>query len=153
MRTRGGGTPFGTGSEGGVSFLNLSKLYEENRVKDVGGGGDCLFRCIAESFYGNRKKHGDVRREIVDILMENRNDFEDGENDDVYHPDWVKTLTAGAGTSYDHYLRHVIEPGKWGDTGCLLAFQRKHPEYKFMVWVRNTEMTIADEGGMRVSSR
>ena len=47
--------------------------------KDVGGDGDCLFRCLAHAIpkFGNRNKHMQVRREIVAYMKQHKNDFKD----------------------------------------------------------------------------
>ena len=54
------------------------KLKKLNMCEiDVGGGGDCLFRCLARAILGQQERHMQVRGEIVKYMKQHRNEFQD----------------------------------------------------------------------------
>ena len=53
-------------------LLSLAGQRKKNnncnrKWKDVGGGGDCLFRCLAYLRYNDKNKHPQVRKELCDF--------------------------------------------------------------------------------------
>ena len=63
----------------------LNELLQEHRLKpkDVGGGGDCYFRCIAYFIYGTATEHMRVRGEIVEWLRRNQEQYYSFIGDDM----------------------------------------------------------------------
>ena len=69
------------------------------KVKEMGGDGNCLFRTIADQIDGDEKQHRKYRRDAVDHVNANRDDYapfiEDDETIDQYLGDMSKEGTWG----------------------------------------------------------
>ena len=98
--------------------------------------GNCLFRCIAKTYYKDEKCYDAVRKEIVRILTKYRGIWEHRVELGVYSEEWIKELTRSDDGSYDNYLRHLVINKAWGDSGCLIAFQKAHPDFRYRMWIK-----------------
>ena len=108
-------------------------MVENRRFTRIGGDGNCLFRCIARTYYRSEQRYNEVRNEVVRSLIDNRAKYESDPY--IWDSTWVESLT-GIDGSYDTYLQHVITNKCWGDTLCLIAFHEVHPDFRYSVWAR-----------------
>jgi len=50
----------------------VKKLADGTVVRDFGGGGDCLFKCVAHAKDGNKELHGELRQQLADWIEANQ---------------------------------------------------------------------------------
>lgn len=126
-----------TGGGGGGAekkFLSLLSIKKANNIVAIKKDGNCLFRAIAYHYYGNREKHLEVRKEIVNGLIHYRDEYLHPQTrSSVYDSDYISSITGG-NPSYEAYVEYVDTIGSHGDTGCLEVFQKLHPDFGYLVW-------------------
>ena len=76
-------------------------------VVDVGGEGDCLFRCFAHIVYNDAERHGEVRARITSEMAS---------NPDRYEP-FITT-----DSSVSERVERMAKRGEWGDEIEIVAF-------------------------------
>lgn len=118
----------GAGDE--KKYLSLISLLRKSKIRQIKKDGNCLFRAIAFLYYDDVGLHEFVREEIAESLRNDKNYYiMSGAFDET----WTRDLT-GKGSSYEDYVTHVATPRYFGDSGCLLVFQRLHESFNYMVW-------------------
>ena len=92
-----------------VSFQNefstsILDLFNLNRIQ---GDGNCLFRALCKSTFGNESMHLEVRQYVWDYMIEHRERFSEFIENDI---------------SIDEYLSKMLLDGEWGGHAELVAF-------------------------------
>ncbi|TIC67940.1 OTU-domain-containing protein [Wallemia mellicola] len=73
------------------------------------GDGNCMFRAISFALYGDQRKHGDVRKLVVNYMAENI--------DERVGQEKVKLL---CDLNWRDYLEEMQKEGTWGDEYVLI---------------------------------
>ena len=92
-----------------VSFQNefstsILDLFNLNKIQ---GDGNCLFRALCKSTFGNESMHLEVRQYVWDYMIEHRERFSEFIENDI---------------SIDEYLSKMLLDGEWGGHAELVAF-------------------------------
>ena len=82
------------------------------RIDKVRGDGNCLFRAVSLSVYGNEEKHEEVRRLCVAFMLDNGDTLmENGES----------FCSFIVGESLSAYCKRISKLREWGDHLEVLA--------------------------------
>ena len=121
-------------------------MKRARNIVDIVPDGNCLFRAIALHFYRDHSRHKDVRDQIVNGLLVNREFYTNANTKSgVYDENFVAHLTGGD-SSFDAYVDYTSTLGTYGDTGCLEVFQKIHPDFGYRVWTAVPKSTKFTEG-------
>ncbi|XP_023334471.1 OTU domain-containing protein 3 [Eurytemora carolleeae] len=80
-------------------------------LRQIPGDGNCLFRALCDQIEGSSHNHFKHRENVVQYMVEHREDFEPFVEDDI---------------SFDQHLRNLSEPGTFGGNDSIVAFARLH---------------------------
>lgn len=99
--------PFSQGASSRLAFIqDCSSVLHERLAShglipcDVGGGGDCLFRAVADQLYGDSSHHFDTRAAAVNYLSDNPERFIESNTIQSWH-DYLSSMSM-QGTWADH---------------------------------------------------
>jgi len=108
-------TPIAINHPEGATWTSLDFLpgYEKSDHY-INMDGNCLFRAFAHFKHGDQGKYADVKKEIIEYMLNNPGKF--GE------------ALEGEGTNLDKVRRRVaeLEAGEWGDEPEIKAFVNKY---------------------------
>lgn len=95
--------------DGDFKSFNLQLHAQGFELRDVAGDGNCLFRALADQLNGDEKMHGKHRKEAVEYMRKNKDDFA---------PFLVETVT------FEKYLQNLSSSGTFGGNDSIVAFAR-----------------------------
>ena len=91
-------------------------------ARDVGGAGDCFFRCIAAAVYLDAELHAQVRLLVVDYMREHRGEFE------AYLPD---------DETFEAYVLRMSRTGTWVEGEAEIIAASRALNIVIRVWGRD----------------
>ncbi|RDD39250.1 OTU domain-containing protein 3 [Trichoplax sp. H2] len=89
--------------------LQLSRI--QLKIRQITGDGNCLFRALADQLEGHESNHINYRQQVVQYMIQNRNDFEPFMIDNV---------------SFDKHIQLLGQEGTFAGNDALVAFARIH---------------------------
>lgn len=89
--------------------LNLQLASIGLIEKDIKGDGNCLFRSLADQFYGDSERHEELRKQVVDHMVQNCDLYKDFITDDE---------------SFEKYAKRMENDGVYGTNLELVAASR-----------------------------
>ncbi|RXM92113.1 OTU domain-containing protein 3 [Acipenser ruthenus] len=112
-------------------------LAKERRNRAQGGGADedeeednCLFRALGDQLEGHSRNHLKLRRETVEFMIAQRNDFEPFVEDDV---------------PFEKHVASLGKSGTFAGNDAIVAFARNHGVTVVIHQIRGSEKPIGRE--------
>ncbi|KAI9282157.1 hypothetical protein BY458DRAFT_552385 [Sporodiniella umbellata] len=81
------------------------------QTKDIAGDGNCLFRSLADQYFGHDNQHMVIRQKVCDYLEENEETYQFFVEDDL---------------SFEDYLKNMRCDGTYGGNMVLVAFAKSY---------------------------
>ncbi|XP_035697360.1 OTU domain-containing protein 3-like isoform X2 [Branchiostoma floridae] len=81
------------------------------KIRDIPGDGNCLFRALNDQLEGHSNNHLQHRREVVEYIIQHRQDFEPFVEDDV---------------PFDRHVSELRKHGTYAGNDAIVAFARLH---------------------------
>ena len=100
-----------------MKYLDDMKRFREELIQygltiiEVGGDGNCLFRSISDQLDGTQMNHKQYRKDAIDYMLQNRDNFEPFIEDDV---------------PFDEYIDDMDKDGEWGGNLEIQALSMRH---------------------------
>lgn len=93
-----------------VQLLQIKLAQFRLYAKDIEGDGNCLFRSLADQYYGDPSHYAAVRSHIVDYMR--------------LHENYFSAFLDGSET-WANYVRRMALNGTFGDNLEIVAFARQ----------------------------
>ncbi|XP_066296080.1 OTU domain-containing protein 3-like isoform X2 [Branchiostoma lanceolatum] len=81
------------------------------KLRDIPGDGNCLFRALNDQLEGHSNNHLQHRREVVEYIIQHRQDFEPFVEDDV---------------PFDRHVAELRKHGTYAGNDAIVAFAKLH---------------------------
>jgi len=108
--------------------------------KKMNSDGNCLFRAVADQILGNQDFHMNVRKRVVQWLLENQSvpiDFSGGRLEDFLDREEFPT--------WKDYCQYMATDGSWGDHIALTAISE---EFRTRIYIVSSILTKSISGSL-----
>jgi len=108
--------------------------------KKMNSDGNCLFRAVADQILGNQDFHMNVRKRVVQWLLENQSvpiDFSGGRLEDF--------LDRKEFPTWKDYCQYMATDGSWGDHIALTAISE---EFRTRIYIVSSILTKSISGSL-----